>query len=52
MTASPDPTLFPANSFATMANKINERGQISSMAIVHRPDAGNIYVFLATLVNG
>ena len=35
ITASPDlNTLFPAsaNLFATMANKINERGQISGMA--------------------
>ena len=29
-------TLFPANLFAVMANKINERGQISGMAIVLR----------------
>jgi len=44
-------TLFPANSnlFAVMANKINERGQISGMAIVlSGPDAGNIHAFLAT----
>ena len=42
ITASPDlNTLFPAsaNLFATMANKINERGQISGMAICG-PDAG------------
>jgi hypothetical protein len=56
ITASPDlNTLFPAsaNLFATMANKINERGQISGMAIVLRgPDAGNIHAFLATPVNG
>jgi probable HAF family extracellular repeat protein len=47
-------TLFPADSnlFATMANKINERGQISGMAIVlSGPDAGNIHAFLATPVN-
>jgi hypothetical protein len=47
-------TLFPASSnlFATMANKINERGQISGMAIVlSGPDAGNIHAFLATAVN-
>jgi probable HAF family extracellular repeat protein len=47
-------TLFPASSnlFATMANKINERGQISGMAIVlSGPDAGNIHAFLATPVN-
>jgi hypothetical protein len=56
ITASPDlNTLFPAsaNLLATMANKINERGQISGMAIVLRgPDAGNIHAFLATHVNG
>lgn len=48
-------TLFPAGSnlFATMANKINERGQISGMAIViSGPDAGNIHAFLATPVDG
>jgi hypothetical protein len=47
-------TLFPASSnlFATMANKINERGQISGMAIVlSGPDTGNIHAFLATPVN-
>ncbi len=47
-------TLFPASSnlFATMANKINERGQISGMAIVLRgPHAGDIHAFLATPVN-
>ena len=46
-------TLFPASSnlFVTMANKINERGQISGMAIVLRgPHAGNIHAFLATPV--
>jgi probable HAF family extracellular repeat protein len=46
-------TLFPASSnlFATMANKINERGQISGMAIVlSGPHAGNIHAFLATPV--
>jgi probable HAF family extracellular repeat protein len=45
--------LFPASSnlFAVMANKINERGQISGMAIVlSGPDAGNIHAFLATPV--
>jgi hypothetical protein len=50
ITASPDlNTLFPAsaNLFATMANKINERGQISGMTIVlSGPDAGNIHAFL------
>jgi hypothetical protein len=43
ITASPDlNTLFPAsaNLFATMADKISERGQISGMAIVlSAPDA-------------
>ena len=46
--------LFPVSSnlFAVMANKINERGQISGMAIVlSGPDAGNIHAFLATPVN-
>jgi probable HAF family extracellular repeat protein len=46
--------LFPANSnlFAVMANKINERGQISGMAIVRSgPDEGNIHAFIATPVN-
>ena len=47
ITASPDlNTLLPAsaNLFATMADKINERGQISDMAIVlSAPDAGNIH---------
>ena len=45
--------LFPHNSnlFAVMANKINERGQISGMAIVRRgPDMGNIHAFIATPV--
>jgi probable HAF family extracellular repeat protein len=44
-------TLFPASSnlFPVMANKINERGQISGMAIVlSGRDAGNIHAFLAT----
>jgi probable HAF family extracellular repeat protein len=44
-------TLFPASSnlFPVMANKINERGQISGMAIViSGPGAGNIHAFLAT----
>jgi len=47
-------TLIPAsaNLFVTMANKINERGQISGMAIVlSGPDAGNIHAFLATPAN-
>jgi probable HAF family extracellular repeat protein len=46
--------LFPASSnlFAVMANKINERGQISGMAIVRSgPDEGNIHAFLATPVS-
>jgi probable HAF family extracellular repeat protein len=46
-------TLFPAsaNLYATMANKINERGQISGMAtVLSGPDAGNIHAFLATPV--
>ena len=47
-------TLFPAGSnlYAVMGNKINERGQISGMAIVlSGPDAGNIHAFLATPVD-
>jgi probable HAF family extracellular repeat protein len=47
-------TLLPAsfNLYATMANKINERGQISGMAtVLSGPDAGNIHAFLATPVN-
>jgi probable HAF family extracellular repeat protein len=46
--------LFPRNSnlFAVMANKINERGQISGMAIVlSGPDALNIHAFVATPLN-
>ena len=45
--------LFPASSnlFAVMANKINEHGQISGMAIVRSgPDMGNIHAFIATPV--
>ncbi len=48
-------TLFPASSnlYATMANEINERGQISGMAIViSGPQTGDIHAFLATPVNG
>ena len=48
-------TLFPAGSnlYAVMGNKINERGQISGMAIVlNGPDEGNIHAFLATPVSG
>jgi len=44
-------TLFPASSnlFATMANKINESGQISGMAtVLSGPHAGDIHAFLAT----
>ena len=47
-------SLFPrsSNLLATMANKINESGQISGMAIVQSgPDAGNIHAFIATPVN-
>ena len=45
--------LFPNNSNlrAVMANKINERGQISGMAIVRSgPDKDNIHAFIATPV--
>jgi probable HAF family extracellular repeat protein len=48
-------TLFPANSnlYATMANSINERGQVSGMAtVLSGPDAGKIHAFLATPANG
>jgi probable HAF family extracellular repeat protein len=47
-------TLMPANSnlYATMGNKINERGQISAMAtVLSGPDAGNIHAMLLTPVN-
>jgi probable HAF family extracellular repeat protein len=47
-------TLFPASSnlFPTMANKINDRGQISGMATVKSgPDEGKLHAFLATPVN-
>jgi probable HAF family extracellular repeat protein len=47
-------TLLPASSnlYATMGNKVNERGQISGMAtVLTGPDAGNIHAFLATPVN-
>ena len=47
-------TLFPASStlFATMANKINELGQITGMAtVLSGPHAGDIHTFLATPVN-
>ncbi len=45
--------LFPksSNLLAVMANKINERGQISGMAIVRSgPDKDNIHAFIATPV--
>jgi probable HAF family extracellular repeat protein len=48
-------TLFPASSnlYATMANEINERGQIAGMAtVLSGPNAGKIHAFLATPVNG
>ena len=48
-------TLFPADSnlYATMANEINERGQISGMAtVLSGPHMGEIHAFLATPVNG
>jgi probable HAF family extracellular repeat protein len=47
-------TLFPASSnlFPVMANKINDRGQISGMAIVvGGPHKGDIHAFLATPSN-
>jgi probable HAF family extracellular repeat protein len=47
-------TLFPARSnlYATMANAINERGQISGMAtVLSGPDEGKIHAFVATPVN-
>jgi probable HAF family extracellular repeat protein len=47
-------TLLPANSnlYATMGNKINDRGQISGMAtVLTGPHAGDIHAFLATPVN-
>jgi len=47
--------LFPADStnlFATMADKINERGQIAGMGTVRSgPDKGDIHAFVATPVN-
>jgi uncharacterized membrane protein len=47
-------TLFASpNLFATMANKINERGQIAAMAIVRSgPDEGNVHAILLTPVYG
>ena len=49
-------TLFPKEAnlhlHATMANKINDRGQISGMAtVLTGPDTGKIHAFLATPVN-
>jgi probable HAF family extracellular repeat protein len=47
-------TVFPAsaNLFPTMGNKINERGQISGMAIVMSgPHKGDIHAFIATPTN-
>src|SRR5271155_3770558 len=47
-------TLIPASSnlYLTMANKINERGQIGAMAIVRSgPDEGNVHAILLTPVN-
>lgn len=47
-------TLFPASSNlnATMANSINESGQISGMAtVLSGPNAGKIHAYLATPVN-
>jgi probable HAF family extracellular repeat protein len=47
-------TLFPASSnlYATMANQINERGQISGMAtVLSGPHEGETHAFLATPVD-
>ena len=47
-------TLFPAslNLYATMANQINDKGQISGMAVIRSgPHKGDIHAFLATPVN-
>jgi probable HAF family extracellular repeat protein len=49
-------TLFPKETnlhlHATMANKINDRGQISGMAtVLSGPDTGKVHAFLATPVN-
>lgn len=47
-------TLFPADSnlYATMANDINERGEISGMAtVLSGPHKGETHAFLATPVN-
>jgi probable HAF family extracellular repeat protein len=47
-------TLFPASSnlYATMANQINDKGQISGMAVVLTgPNAGEVHAFVATPLN-
>jgi probable HAF family extracellular repeat protein len=47
-------TLFPASSnlYATMANQINDKGQISGMAVVRSgPHKGEVDAFLATPVD-
>ena len=47
-------TLFPADSnlYATMANIINERGQISGMGtVLNGPDMGAVHAFIATPIN-
>jgi probable HAF family extracellular repeat protein len=46
-------TMFASSTLvATMANKINERGQIAAMAIVRNgPDAGNVHAILLTPVD-
>ena len=47
-------TLFPASSnlYATMANQINDEGQVSGMAVVlSGPHAGEVHAFLATPVD-
>jgi hypothetical protein len=47
--------MIPASSnlYATMANQINDKGQISGMAIVFEgPHTGEIHAFLATPDNG
>jgi hypothetical protein len=47
-------TMFTSSTLvATMANKINERGQIAAMAIVRSgPDEGNVHAILLTPVYG
>jgi probable HAF family extracellular repeat protein len=47
-------TLFPerSNLYATMANQINDKGQISGMAVVRSgPHEGEVHAFLATPTN-